>query len=104
MKISLAASTRIIDVKKAFNTRFPYLKLEFFNKKHLPGKISPAKQKLPENALLIDVTGVMREGEIEITATNKAQDIEQQLQKRFNLPVQVFRRTRNGWMETTRTD
>jgi len=104
MEMFLNASSRIKDIKRAFNTRFPYLKLEFFSKKHLPGIISPTNQVIPEQAKLIDVTGVMREGEIEITAGKTVSQIERLFQEKFNLPVQVFRRTRSDWVETTRTD
>ena len=104
MKIIISPESRIREVKAVFNKRFPYLKLEFFSKKHAPGQGNPKSQMLPDNATLIDVTGVMRAGEIEIRPANTVTEVEQLFQKKFNLPVQVFRKSGNAWLETMQTD
>ncbi|HEY9364146.1 MAG TPA: hypothetical protein VIQ00_12845 [Chitinophagaceae bacterium] len=104
MKIYLSAEWKIKDVKKRFEKSFPYLKLEFFRKKHAPGKGNLKRDIVPGSATLIEISGVMKEGEIEINPRQTVADIEQQFQKGFNLPVQVFRKTKFSWIETIRTD
>lgn len=104
MQLYLSATTKVGDVKEAFQLAFPFLKLEFFKKKHKPSEGTPLSDKTTDETLLVDVLGVMREGVIEIDASQSVNEIEQLFQRKFNLPVQVFRRMGNLWIETTETD
>jgi hypothetical protein len=104
MKIYLSPRLRIKEVKAAFNKEFPYLKLEFFRQKHLPGTANDLSQMVADNAYLIEATGIMREGEIEMKPHQTVSEIEQLFQSKFYLPVQVFRRGSNAWIETIQTD
>ena len=100
----ISPDMKIREVKAAFSKRFPFLKLEFFSKRHMPLQGNPKAQMIPEDAALIDVTGVMKSGEIEIKPANTVTEVEQLFQKKFNLPVQVFRKSGNAWLETIQTD
>jgi hypothetical protein len=104
MQLYLSINLRVSDIKKAFHNDFPFLKLEFFKKKHTGGEGSLLSDKTSDDTLLMDILGVMREGDIEITPTQSVSEVEQIFQKKFNLPVQVFRRMGNVWIETTETD
>ena len=104
MKLYLSPESRIKEIKKSFEQYFPYLKLEFFSKKHDLRQGNPKKDIVFDTATLIDVTGVMREDEIEISFNETVAELEQLFQNKFNLPVQVFRKTKYSWIETTKTD
>jgi hypothetical protein len=104
MKLNLSADTRIKDIRDAFNRQFRYLQIEFFKNPHRPGQANPLNEKLPHNATLLDINGVMKEGEIIISSRHTVEEIEQRFQRFFHLPVQIFRKTRFGWLETTKTD
>lgn len=104
MKIYLSPEQKVRNIKKIFQRSFPYLKLEFFRKKHRPGEISVRKEIVPDSAMLIEVCGVMREGEIEIRPGQTISDIEQLFQEHFNLPVQIFRKTKFSWLQTANSD
>ena len=104
MKLPLLHNIKIKDIKREFEKAFPYLKLEFFRKMHDIEKGNSIKDIVSENATLIDVTGVMKEGEIKIRPWHTVAEIEQLFQSKFNLPVQIFRKTRYSWIETTKTD
>ena len=80
------------------------MKLEFFKKKHGIEKGNPSKDIVSDNATLLEVTGVMKEGQIEIKPGHTVAELEQLFQSGFNLPVQVFRKTRFSWLETTKSD
>jgi hypothetical protein len=101
MKINLTSNITVKDVKRIFNDRFPYLKLEFFTEQYFKYKRSPRVQIVPDNTQLIKIAGVMKEGEMEITANQTVMDVEQKFQERFNLPVHILRRSRYDWQETT---
>ena len=104
MKLYLSAEARIKDIANEFQERYPYLKLEFFKNKHGLLESSPKKDMLPSHLSLIEAAGAKKEGEIEITANQTVAEVEQLFQKQFNLPVQIFRKARFSWIETTMTD
>lgn len=104
MEIVLAYQETIKDVKKQFNCAFPYLKLEFFSETHVVGQGSPFQKMVPPSTLLGEVTGILCEGEITVTSNLTVRELEQIFQNRFGLPVQVFRKQKDVWLETTSTD
>ena len=104
MKLYLSAEVMVKQIKNEFQERFPYLKLEFFKDKHGFLESSPRKDIIPSNLTLIEAAGAMKEGEIEITSKQTVAEVEQTFQNKFNLPVQIFRKARFSWIETTRTD
>ena len=104
MKLHLSPDAKITDITKQFKKAFPYLKLEFFRKKHKIQEGNTNKEMISQHATLIDVTGVMKEGEVEISPGQTVAEVEQLFQSKFNLPVQIFRRAKHSWIETTKTD
>lgn len=104
MKVHLSPDQQISDVKKNFECVFPYLKLEFFRKPHIPHESNFRNDILPESTKLVQVSPVLREADIEIVPGQTVSEVEQMFQTEYNLPVQIFRRTRLSWVETTKTD
>lgn len=104
MEIVLTYQETVKDIKKQFNCVFPYLKLEFFCEPHVTGQGSPFSKMVPPSTLLGEISGILREGEISIRPDQPVKEVEQTFQRRFGLPVQVFRRQKDVWLETTSTD
>ena len=104
MKIMLSYDKSIRDVQEEFQKEYPFLKLEFFRKPHQIGEGSPQKEIVPSSSSLLSVTGVIREGIIEINPTDTVDAVESLFQHKFYLPVQVFRKSKDAWLETTSTD
>ena len=104
MKLYLSPEVKIKDLKKSFENSFPYLKIEFLKKSHLPEEGSPKKDIVTDSSSLIEVADVMREGEIEIRPDQTVAEVEQVFQTKFYLPVQIFRKSNSVWIETTTTD
>jgi hypothetical protein len=104
MEIVLAYQETVKDIKKQFNSMFPYLKLEFFTEPHVAGQGSPLLKMVPPSTLLGEITGILRQGEITIDPDSTVKELEQTFQHGFGLPVQVFRRQKDVWLETTSTD
>lgn len=104
MKILLHSERTIQEVKEEFNTVYPFLKIEFFSKRHKPGEGSTEFDELDPSAELIDVTGALKEGIIDINPTDTVKDVEQKFQQQYGLPVQIFRKQKGVWHETTVTD
>lgn len=104
MEIVLTYQETVKDIKKQFNCLFPYLKLEFFSVPHVVGQGSPFVKMVPPSTLLGEISGILREGEITIKPDLSVKEVEQTFQHHFGLPVQVFRRQKDVWLETTNTD
>lgn len=104
MNIRITGQTRINDIREAFNTRFPYLKLEFFQDNNHDGKLTAEERvvhyKLPVSA--IRDTG--HDGVFHIEGLMTVAELERAFRDVFGILVQVFRKSGNIWLQTTATD
>ena len=98
----------LLQVQEAFSKTFPYLKLEFFTEPHKPGQGSEKAQMLPKQwdaALVIrEIQETTEAMELRVRPTDTVAKLEMALEKGFGLHAQVFRKSGNTWLETTRTD
>lgn len=104
MKLVINDQQRIEQVSNLFSERFPFLKLEFFSKKHESGEASSGKSLIPRNLTLGECRTVHNSGEINISPDMKVGELEQLLSTDYGLGVQVFRKSGAVWLETTLTD
>ncbi|MBS1732885.1 MAG: hypothetical protein JST02_06275 [Bacteroidetes bacterium] len=104
MKFEITYGTHTGTLKDAFNRKFPFLRIEFFNKPHEAGEATPELNRVHDNVMLGNITGALKEGFIHISADDTVAALEHNFQEQFGLPVQVFRKQKNVWIETTRTD
>lgn len=80
----------LTDIQKEFNQIYPFLKIELVDRKE------PVKQ----------VTGGRFEGtcyHVDISACRTVADLENDFRTQLDLPIQVFRRAGNLWIETSLT-
>lgn len=97
-------SKKIVEIQREFNTKFPYLKLEFYKAKHRPGEGSPIELQIDRELTVGQVRTIHNEEEFKIRRDLKVTDLEKIFHDRFGLNVQVFRKSGNLWMQTTSTD
>ncbi len=97
-------SKSLKDIKKEFNQKFPHLKLEFYEGKHVDGKPSHSMQQLDDNLLIGEVRKMHTEGELSIDGHLKVSTLENRIWDKYGLNVQVFRHSGNLWLQTTKTD
>ena len=104
MKINILANMTVQDLKKQFHGFFPYLKIEFFE---TPYKVATGSNK----ASLIDnkesigaMLKSMDGGNVELDSLTTVISFEQLINDRFGLHVQVFRKSGELYIETTKTD
>ena len=92
------------DIQKDFNSKFPYLKLEFYSSRHGEGEGSPIQERIDPEKLMKNARQNHTEGNIRVRKDMKVNELEQVFQEKFGLNVQVFRKSGNLWMQTTSTD
>ena len=103
MKIQLYSNRKVEEITEEFNSSFPYLKIVFVNRIDNT-KAASVIEEVEPTARLIDVTGVLKEGEIDIRPTDSIKEVEQRFEKQYGLPVQIFRKQNGVWMDTDVTD
>lgn len=104
MELKLHYNTPIREIKKQFSRFFPFLKIEFFMHGHKEKGGSFPNQTVNEKLSLSDVTGILKEGVFQFQPSTTVAEFEQNLQNDHGLPVQVFRKSEDLWIETVQTD
>lgn len=100
-KTKISESIKVSELKRTFNSKFPFLKIEFFKKKHKNLNGSAKKDLILDDFPIIfsvdDLSILINE---EVTVS----ELEKQFNDKFNLSLQVFRKSGKSWLETTFTD
>ncbi|HEY6954945.1 MAG TPA: hypothetical protein VI385_06845, partial [Flavisolibacter sp.] len=81
----------------------PYLQLVFLSKKE-DAKGVVATEEIEPGARLIEVSGILKEGDIEIRSTETVKEVERRFEKQYGLPVRILRKQKGVWLDTIVTD
>jgi len=104
MKIIINDNRKIFAVQEEFNSKFPFLKLEFFAKPHKAGGASPKKLMKSSSKTLGDCRTIHEKGTLTISPAMSVAELEQSFADVYGLSVQVFRKSGKVWLETSVTD
>ncbi len=102
MKILLTKDMLVREVKTAFRSGFPYLKLEFFAGPETSRHGEPNSEKLPDHFRLGNLARELREGLIELNEQDTVAEVEAAFSRR-SLTVQVCRKTLFSWISAHKT-
>lgn len=92
------------ELQEEFHSAFPGLKIAFYQKEHQDHQGSPKKMEHPPALSVNQLNPDLVEGEIILDAEQSVADFEQEMETRFGLHIQVFRRSNALWLQTTSTD
>ena len=102
MKLKLLKNSITGEIKKQFNSEYPFLKLEFLVLKRMQaGLRHPIIAD--DNTRLGNLQPAMKEGGFHVGDSTTVDELERFF-KDHMLSVQVFRLSENLWLETTMTD
>jgi hypothetical protein len=90
MEMCIEKGTPIKDIQKGFSEQYPFLKIEIVDKKQ-PAKLS-SESISPGDIKHVD-----------ISSSRTVAQLEEDFKKLLNLPIQLFRRAGNLWIETSLT-
>jgi hypothetical protein len=99
--IKIDKPVKVSEIKKVFNAEFPYLKIEFFKKKHKELQGSLKKDVITDD---FSVTAPNGANDIVISEDMLVSEFENQFAEKLKLSAQVFRKSGGSWLETTFTD
>jgi hypothetical protein len=103
MKIFLSSESTLRNINKEFQRVFPLLKLEFYWHSHGTGDTSVLDTRISNRETLKNIS-CMVPGYISIDPTDTVAEVEKRFQNKYGLPVQIFRRADDVWVETVQTD
>ena len=104
MKINIQKGMTVNTIKQQFAANFPFLKLEIFTRRATPGHTTTNDTPAQGEMLIQNVQPLICAGTMVIDENTKVSDLESDFANRFLLKVQVFRRSKNIWLETFATD
>jgi len=99
--IKIDKPVKVSEIKKVFNNQFPYLKIEFFKKKHKELQGSLKKDVIVDD---FTINSVNSDHDIIISEDMLVSEFENQFAEKLKLSAQVFRKSGKSWLETTFTD
>ena len=97
-------NTTTAEVNNTFVAAYPYLKLAFYKKSHDHFHGSQKKDEIAKETTLEVLNPDMQEGEIEWTGQMSVDALETHFEEKFGLHVQVFRKSGDIWLQTSKTD
>lgn len=102
MKILLQTNRTVEEIKEEFTNAYPFLRIAFFTKRQeSEGAVT---EEVDPSTQLIEVSGVLKEGDIDINPTDTIKEVEQKFEKKYGLPVHIFRKAKDAWTDTNITD
>jgi glycerol-3-phosphate O-acyltransferase len=104
MHIENTDKTSLREIQEVFSNFYPYLKIEFFRHSHKKYESSGIQDLIDSNTTIGEVKDVHVSGLLEILPLYKVSEVEKEFQQRFGLSVQILRREKNGWEQTTGMD
>ena len=104
MKLHITDKSSISSLQKEFNSEFPFLRIEFFKKMHKPGEGLSKNVMYTSDKLIGEIRSIRKNGDLDVQSDMLVSELEAKFGNDFGLSVQVFRKSGNVWLETTRTD
>lgn len=104
MELHITSRLRVKDLQSQFATLFPFLKIELYPHPHQKGEGSGRQAPVHDKLFLREVTGKVVDGPFIFEPELPVATFEGALQNWFGLPVQVFRKSGELWLETVQTD
>ena len=104
MHLNINDSISLKEIQKVFSAFYPFLKIEFYNKRHNTYAASHELNLIDPDILLgkLNVTHVA--GTLNILPSSRVSEVEKEFQRRFGLSVQIFRKEKDIWEQTTDMD
>ena len=104
MELKIEDAKRLEEIKSEFSNRYPYLKIEFFHHAQIEGKGSPRSDMVEGDPTLGEIRKRHNEGEVTIREEMPVSQLESAFEENYGIHVQVFRKSKDLWLETSATD
>jgi hypothetical protein len=104
MHIEINDNTPLREIQEVFSSFYPYLQIKFYSKRHKKYEASDQLYEIEPNILIGDIKATHISDLLEILPSYKVSEVEAEFLHRFGLSVQVLRKEKNSWEQTTGMD
>jgi hypothetical protein len=104
MKFILSPETQIGAIKQKFNDEFPFLKIEFFTHLHPSDQLSLPSDMISSATELSKISAFRGKRVLNISELLTVKNFEDWFKNELNISVQVFRKSNQQWLQTSKTD
>lgn len=104
MTFHLSPGATVKQLKNQFAGLFANLKLEFFSQAHQARENSHPDYALRDSVAVGSISNITVKCHVEVSPWMSVADFEQAMRNRYQLFVQVYRKSGELWLQTTKTD
>lgn len=104
MELKITDQSSVQHIQDVFSKHFPFLKIEFYNKAHKALEASGKESLIPSYRTLGEIRAKHLNGHVDISKDMTVSQLENEFKNRYDLNVQVFRKSGKIWLQTTSTD
>lgn len=101
--MKITTQSKLIEIKKAFSTHYPGLKIEFFIDKNKDGNLTADEKYTNAESLLSEISSHTH-NTLDMSQYTTAADLENAFKEHFAVMVQVFRKSWSTWLMTSASD
>ncbi len=100
----ITPNSTIREIQKDFQAAFPGLNIAFYTKESMAYDASSKKNEYPLDTVISSIASLQENVNIVLNAQQTVKDFENSLEAKMGLHVQVFRKSNDLWIQTTKTD
>lgn len=104
MHIGINDNTMLHDIQDVFSDYYPYLQIEFYRKSHKAFEASEEIDRIDPGMKVGDIKKTHVSGILEILPLYKVANVEKEFKTRFGISVQILRKEKDEWEQTTGMD
>lgn len=104
MHIDINDNTSLKEIRDTFSNFYPYLSLSFFHSIHHKYESSSPKDSIDLNKTIGQVRKTHISALIEIQPTYSTADVEKEFQQKVGIGVQVLKKEKDSWEQSTGLD
>ena len=104
MKLKITVHSTIKEVQDAFSKVYPALKIEFYKKGHPENRLSDKRYKINSEGAGALQTIFSKKALVDINKNMIVAEFEKNFFETFGIAAQIFRRSGNIWLQTSKTD
>lgn len=104
MHIEIDDNTTLLEIQEVFSNFYPYLRIGVYKKPHKKYEALPAGDLVLPLTKVGNIKPTHVYGLLEIQPWYTVAGVEKEFQQRFGLSVQVLRKEKDKWIQTTGMD
>jgi glycerol-3-phosphate O-acyltransferase len=104
MHIEINNNATLRHIQDVFVDYYPYLQLEFYKQPHKKYEAAKEKDIIYPGKTIAEIKQTHISGLLEILPLYKVADVEKEFLQRFGLSVQILRKEKDKWLQTTGMD